>query len=366
MFNLFATPSTRAGTMNVKSLSVGVSCDGSDFVVLPPQTQSAPTRPATPSPAEYTAVSSSSSFYDEDDDISTSDEDSGSEYSPSEDLDESDAPFLRYTRGCRAPVTWAQAQKIRQLHFRSWNEMRDRLSSTIPHVNYQGGSPDFSRQQTPRPTVPQTPAVQAGDDSLDEIYSGYHHITTLDLDEVANLSDLKSPTQDHGQHNPDASVQPETEPKSDLPFVQPNFIDPYGIPPGSFMEHLPVCNVPLDSEEYPFAFYTLANSGLNFLTDYDVVESPRKGVFEISAILRRNALWDGQSGMRETIAVGQVLDWPTTLAKVRTREPLFVPFSYTNVWQPRTELARATGDDLPVSPKAMPPMSPSFGVLFEA
>jgi hypothetical protein len=241
--------------------------------------------------------------------------------------------------------------------------MQDNLKHRILHVMWQGGTPNFSYWSTPQPTVPQTPVGDAADALLDAIYSGYYHITTLDLDEVANLSDLQSPTQPSGQGVPDAPAQPELDYKFDVPFVQANWIDPYGIPPGSYMEHLPVCNVPLDSEDYPFAFHTLANSGLNFLTDYPLSDSPRKGCFEITAILHRNDLWNSSS--RETVTIGQPLEWPTRLEKVSTRETFFRPFSYTNVWQPRTELMRAT-EGAPVSPRAMPPMSPAFGVLFEA
>jgi hypothetical protein len=350
--------------MNVGSQSVAISYDGG-VVVLPPQTQSAPISSSSPSSGEYTSGSESSSWFFDEDDVSSADDDSGSEYAPSEDLEDCDAPLLRSrcTRGCRAAVTYRQAQQIRNMHSLSLSDMQDNLKHRILHVMWQGGTPNFSYWSTPQPTVPQTPVGDAADALLDAIYSGYYHITTLDLDEVANLSDLQSPTQPSGQGVPDAPAQPELDYKFDVPFVQANWIDPYGIPPGSYMEHLPVCNVPLDSEDYPFAFHTLANSGLNFLTDYPLSDSPRKGCFEITAILHRNDLWNSSS--RETVTIGQPLEWPTRLEKVSTRETFFRPFSYTNVWQPRTELMRAT-EGAPVSPRAMPPMSPAFGVLFEA
>jgi hypothetical protein len=95
------------------------------------------------------------------------------------------------------------------------------------------------------------------------------------------------------------------------------------------------------------------------MTDYPISSSPRKCVFECSAILRRNELWTLQS--EENIPVGHVLDWPRVLPKVRARERLFLPFSYTSQWQPLSQRVKMTEGE-PVSPKSM---SPGFGVLFE-
>jgi hypothetical protein len=345
---------TRAGTVIAESLSVGFSCDGSDFVVLPPQTQSAPAGSSSPSSGE----SSSDSVSDSDSISDSSYYDANDAFEITDDEWESDSEcsvFLRTSR--RAHVTCQQAQQIRNMHGLSLSDLKNNLKHRVPHVMWQGGTPNFSYWSSPHPTVPQTPVSEVDDgfldEILDELYNGYRHITTLDLDDVPTLADLKSPTQ------PDLDFGLGL----DGPLVQANWVDPYGIPAGSFAEHMPVCNVPLDSEDYPVAFHTLANSGLNWLTDYDVSDSPRKCLFEISAILRRQPQWDSQSC--ETKDVGEVLDWPMTLGKVSTRETLFVPFSYTNVWQPRTELARRI-EGAPVSPKAMPPMSPAFGVMFEA
>lgn len=363
---MFAMPFfTRAGTMIVESLSVGFSCNGGDFVVLPPQATSTPTRSPSTSSGESTSASdSSSSFYDADEEFDMiDDEDSGTDW----ESDSECSVFLRTSR--RAHVTWQQAQQIRQLHFGSMVEMTDRLKHAIPHVRYQGASPDFSYQPNPQTTVPQTPVPEADDDFLDEIYSGYRHMTTLlDLDEVADLAGLQSPTQPTGHSNPDTSAQPNANPFFDFdcdftappPPMSDLWIDPYGVPEGSWAEDLACYNVEPDSEGYSNACYILANSGLNFLTDYDISSSPRKCVFEISAILRRNELWTLQS--EETIPVDHVLPWPQFLAKVRASEPLFSRFSYTSQWQPQTERARKTEGE-PRSPKSM---SPGFGVMFEA
>lgn len=338
--------------MNVRSLSVAISFNGSDVVVLPPQTQLAANASQFPSSSgEYTSISSSSSsFYDE------------------------SAPLLspmRYTRPCRAAMTWQQAQDIRSMHSSSMDAMKAGLQYRVPHVEYRGGSPIFSYHSSPRPTVPQPPVPQTDDALLDEIYSGYHHITTLDLDDVANLSDLRTPIQPPRKGNPDTSAQSymkhgffhgffDFELSEPAPLMPDIWIDPYGLPSGSHAEHLVVTNVDPDSEGYPNACYILANSGLNFLTDYPVSDSPRKCVFEISAILRRHSLWTPQ--WEETISVGHVFSWPSVLTKVRTRDSLFSRFSYTSQVQPRTEHARATEGE-PRSPRST---SPGFGVLFEA
>jgi hypothetical protein len=337
---------TRADTVNVGSQSVAISFNGTNVVVIPPQIQSAPTRPSFPSSSGgYTSISlSSSSFYDE------------------------SAPLLspmRYTRLCRAPITWQQAQDIRCLHSSSMDAMKASLKHRIPQVEYRGGSPIFSYHSSPRLIVPQTLVLQA-DDDVDEIYSGYRHITTLDLDDVANLSNLKSPTQSHGQENSDTSVQPSMDHACDLQFDEPAppmsevWIDPYALPPGSYAENLPVCNVSTHSSDYPLAFHTLVNSGLNFWTDYELSDSPRMCLFAISAALMRCPFWTHESC--ETIAIDQQLAWPQQLEKVNTRERLFVPFSYTSSWQPRTEHARMVEGE----PRSPTSVSPGFGVLFEA
>ena len=245
------------------------------------------------------------------------------------------------------------------MHFSSLSNMRSNLKHVIPHVLYKGASPNFS----PVATVPQTPSGGADDDALDEIYRGYRHMTTLlDLDKVTKLADLLSPTQPDGEGNFDTSVQHGV----DVEFAEPDppmsdvWIDPYGLPAGSYADHLVCYNVESNSQGFHNACFVLANSGLNFLTDYDVSTSPRKCVFEISAILRRNDWWTLQS--EETIPVDHVFAWPQVLAKVRTTEPLFSRFSYTSQWQPRTEHARATEGE-PMSPKSV---SPGFGIMFEA
>ena len=338
-------------------------CGGTDVIVLPAEHSSAPAGQVSPSSSGgYTSDSdtdSSSSFYGEDDDFDMTDSSSAPLLSP-----------MRYTRFRRASLTWQKAQDIRSMHFDSLCTMKASLEATIPLVKYRGGSPVFS----PVATVPQTPnepvaADAADDDDLDEIYRGYRHMTTLlDLDQVANLADLQSPTQPNDHGNSDISAQPNVDPffDFDFDFTEPAppttdvWIDPYGIPSGSYAEHLVVMNVSIDSEGYPNACYILANSGLNFLTEYEISTSPRKCVFECSAILRKNELWTLQS--EETIPVGHVAPWPQILTKVRTSEPLFSHFSYTSQWQPQTERARKT-DGEPRSPRSM---SPGFGVMFEA
>lgn len=285
---------TRAGTMDSGSQSVAISFDGGVVVVLRPQIQSAPTLPSPPSSSGgFTSIlSSSSSFYNE------------------------FAPLLsprRYTRPCRAPMTSQQAQDIRSMHSSSLDAMKADLKHRNPQVEYRGGSPIFSYHSSPRPTVSQAPVTQADDDLLDEIYSGYHHITTLDdLDDVTNLSDLRSPTQPHRQGNSGTSAQPymkhgffhgffDFELSAPPPLMPDIWIDPYGLPSGTHAEHLVVTNVKPDSEGYPNACYILANSGLNFLTDYPVSDSPRKCAFEASAILRRHSLWTPQSEETSTL-----------------------------------------------------------------
>ena len=352
---MFTTLFTRTGTMIAKSLSVVFSFEGTDFVLLPPQTQSAPSGPMDPFSDEYASISDSSSlFYDANEDCDmTNDEDSDVDW----ESDSECSAFLRCSR--RAHVTLQQAQRIRQMHFSSLNNMISNLQHTIPLVLYRGGSPNFS----PVATVPPTPTGSGADDAdLDAIYSGYRHMTTLlDLDKVNCLAALLSPTQLDGNRNIDISAQP----ASGVEFAEPApttsdvWIDPYGVPPGPWAEHLVRYNVEPDSIGYPQACHVLANSGLNSLTDYPVSTSPRKCVFEISAILRRHDQWTHQS--EETIPVDHVLAWPQVLKRVRTAEPLFSRFSYTSQWQPRTECARVTEGE-PRSPKSM---SPGFGVLFE-
>lgn len=353
---MFTTPFTRAGTMIAKSLSVAFafSSGGTDFVVLPPQTQSAPSGPLSPSSsAEYTPISdSSSSFHDANEELDlTDDDDSGTEW----ESDSECSVFLRSSR--RALVTCQQAQKIFQMHFSSLNNMRSKLQHTVPLVLYRGGSPNFS----PVATVPSTPSgADHADADLDALYNGYRHMTTLlDLDKVNHLADLLSPTQ---PGNSDISTQPgfDVELAEPGPPMADVWIDPYGLPAGSHAEHLVCYNVEADSESFHNAAYVLANSGLNFLTDFPLSDSPRKCVFEIRAILRRNDWWTLDS--EETIPVDHVLAWPQRLSKVRTTEPLFSRFSYTSQWQPRTEHARATEGE-PRSPKSM---SPGFGVFFDA
>ncbi|GAB7332370.1 hypothetical protein MBLNU13_g04190t1 [Cladosporium sp. NU13] len=353
---MFTIHFTRASTM-IKSLSVAFSCGGTDCVALPLQTQSAPSGPLFPSSSTgYTPISdSSSSFYDANEDFDmTGDEASDVDW----ESDSECSLLLRSSR--RAHVTWQQARRIRQMHFSSLNNMKANLQHTIPLVLYRGASPIFS----PVATLPQTPTGFGADDpDLDAIYSGYRHITTLlDLDKVYRLADLLSPTQPDGEDNSDTSAQPGfgVEFAEPAPPMSDVWIDPYGVPAGSWAEHLVCYNVEPASESYTNACHILANSGLNFLTDYDVSTSPRKCVFEISAILRRHDWWTHQS--EETIPVDYVLPWPQRLAKVRTTEPLFSRFSYTSQCQPRTECARDTEGE-PRSPRSM---SPGFGVLFEA
>lgn len=357
---MFTTPFTRAGTMIAKSLSVAFSsfsCGGTDFVVLPPQTQSAPSGPLSPSSsAGFTPVSdSSSSFYDANEELDlTDDEDSDTEW----ESDSECSALMRSTR--KARVTCQQAQNIRQMHFSSLNNMRANLQHVIPHVLYRGGSPNFS----PVSTVPQTPSgADHADADLDAIYSGYRHMTTLlDLEKVNRLADLLSPTQPDGEGNSDTSAPPayDVEFAELAPPMPDVWIDPYGLPAGSHAEHLVCYNVETDSESFQNACFVLANSGLNFLTDFDISDSPRKCIFELSAILRRNDWWTLQS--EETIPVDHVLASPQRLAKVRTSEPLFSRFSYTSLWRPQTEHARATEGE----PRSPTSMSPGFGVLFEA
>lgn len=355
---MFTMPFTRAGTMIAKSLSVAFafSSGGTDYVVLPSQTSSAPSGPLSPSSAGYSPVSdSSSSFYDANEELNlTDDEDSGTEW----ESDPECSVFVRSSR--RARVTWQQAQKIRQMHFSSLNNMRSNLQHTIPLVLYRGGSPNFS----PVATVPQTSrGADHADADLDAIYSGYRHMTTLlDLDKVNRLADLLSPTLPDGTLNSGTSAQP----ASDVELAEPApptsdvWIDPYSLPAGSHAEHLIVTNVVPHDIGFHNACYVLANSGHNFMTEFGISTSPRKCVFEISAILRRSSWWNFQS--EETIPVDHVLAWPQRLAKVRTTEPLFSRFSYTSMWQPQTEHARATEGE-PRSPRSM---SSGFGVLFEA
>ena len=271
--------------MNVSSRSI--SSDGSSFVVLRPQPIPGPTASSSPSSGECTSDSDS-------------DWDSGSEYCPSEELDDSDAPSLRYTRDCRAPVTRQQAIQIRNFHKAALRAQRKALRHTVPLVMFQGS---------------QTPVLQA---------------------------------------------QGEADFQFAEPLVQANWIDPYGLPSDAIDAHLPVRDIPIDHKDYPGAFHALANSGHNYLTDFPVVDSPRKSGFQISAMLRSERLLEWTSGSRETMSIGQQIPLPN-VQKVNTRAVTFVPFSYTNVWQPRTEAARAAGDDVPVSPRAMPPRSAGFG-----
>ncbi|KAM0702316.1 hypothetical protein Q7P35_011226 [Cladosporium inversicolor] len=356
-------PAIRVGAMNVRSLKVTISCGGTDVIILPVECSSAPAGQVSPSSSDGSTsdsdTDSSSSFYGEDDDSDMTD----SSFSPL-------LSSMRYTRFRRASLTWQRAQDIRCMHFDSMCTMKASLEATVPLVTCRGGSPIFS----PVATVPQTPneavaADAADDDDLDEIYRGYRHMTTLlDLDEVDGLTGLQSPTHPNGHDNSDTSTQPNVDPffDFDFDFTEPAppmtdvWIDPYGIPPGSYAEHLVVMNVAIDSDNYYNAYHILANSGLNFLTDYPLTTSPRKCVFEISAILRRTEFWTPQS--EETIPVDNVLAWPQVLTKVRTSQLLFSPFSYTSEWQPQTEHVRKTESE-PRSPRSM---SPGFGLMFEA
>ena len=161
----------------------------------------------------------------------TDDNDSGTEW----ESDSECSVFLRSSR--RAHVTCQQAQKIRQMHFSSLNNMRSKMQHTVPLVLYRGGSPNFS----PVATVPSTPSgADHADADLDAIYNGYRHMTILlDLDKVNRLADLLSPTQ---PDNSDTFTQPgfDVEFAEPVPPMSDVWIDPYGLPAGSHAEHL-VC-----------------------------------------------------------------------------------------------------------------------------
>jgi hypothetical protein len=370
-------PSTRAGTMNVKQLSVTISSNGSDIVVLPP-------RPITPFPGGYNSLASSpSSVYDEDgDSVMTSEnesDDSGSEYCPTVILADTPAP-LRYTRTCRAAITSRQAAEICKMHSLSLYDMKCNLWNTVPHVRFIGSSPaDLSPAPTAPPTIPQTPLEPAFgevfDDhqlltvadrtptpagSYDDFFASlYQTYLTHDVEEGAELS-ARQPTPDavtdayvFGQGSPPAPPVPVQDDTDFDAFVanelaSETWIDPYALPDNACDRHMPVCNVLLDSETYHFALHTLANSGVNFLTDYPLSTSPRVRPGQI-----RHALQKWNLGRcSDPIIVGEQLEWPTRLYQVSTRDNLFVPFSYTNLWQPRTEISRASEGE-PMSPKTV-------------
>ena len=368
--NTAIMPSTRAGTMNVRHLSVAISSDGSDIVVLPPQSKPVTTRPLimTPYPGTYGTVpqSASSSIYDEDDDVEmTEDEDSdeesdsGSEYCPSVDLAPSPPPE-RDIRPTRSTVSKQQAMDIRNKHALALHDVKYKLQHCVPHVLCRGASPNLSYQSTTQPTVVQTP--KQVESAFREVFDDHEFLP------VTDHTPTPPPAYDGIEAVYDEYLDPDLQPtptqatyaQDDTGFEAfcaeeletESWIFPYALPENTYDRHLPVCNVPFDSFEYPDAVYTLMNSGVNFLTDYPIIRSPRMTPGEIRRELQK--FNTATQKFSDTLHVGETLDWPPLLNKVRTRDNLFVPFSYTNLWQPRTEISRANEGE-PLSPKTTAP-----------
>lgn len=398
---------------NVKNLSIAIPAEHSNFTVFS-QPKNIASGHLTPYPAHLSPINSDDvemtddesddeEYYEEFDD--ESEEETSSEYLPSEYLSESDpqtptmwyhprrtpdwydpygapevrGPKLWYHHSRRAAITGKEVSEIAYSLTRSLFELQSRLSHELPIVDYRGMSPDLSYCSTPvadvahstkfhedfedpvdQPAAPEyLTRIVSPPSAYDDVFAEVAD-SGQDLDNVSNLAELRpTPTsgeyvfgEGEGSPTPTLTGKKQSNPDGHVNELRQDesLIDPYNVPLNAFCADLPICNVAPESEEYGFAFHTLANSGVNFLTDYPVVNSPRMGPFEIRHALNGHHPY---GLFMESKLVGEVLEWPMQLCKVRTREILFVPFSYTDKWQPRTELARLTEPE-ELSPRSMP------------
>jgi hypothetical protein len=309
-------------------------------------------------------------------------DDSGSEYTPSVILEMTPAPLrnLRYAPACRAAISARDVAQIRNMHSSSLNDVRGKLWDTVRHLRYRGASPaDLTPAQTAHATAAQAPLESAFrevfDDhellpvadrtptpagAYDDLFASFSQVCSAQLAQDFNGVALPSEREQtptavigayvYGQGSAPVPVQDDTDFEAFFAdqLASESWIDPYGLPENAFTRQ-PVCNVPRDSEEYHVALYMLANSGVNASTDYPVSNSPRMRPGQIRNTLRQWYPW-----YQDEIYVGQEMEPPEELHPIMARNALFVLFSYTNLWQPRTEIARATEGE-PLSPTAMSP-----------
>lgn len=260
----------------------------------------------------------------------------------------------------RSYVTNAQAMEIRNMH--SLSLIHTYQSCKEKYMIYIGASPC----STHSPTACSTPtAITALNESRgdwditgcnDDVFApaspkNYHDdVFAQVMAEVANDNDpeLFALSESSEPSTPTRGDGSYCYPNGHQPFPKANnnkdtLIDPYGLP-----DDAPLCNVREDEIDHPYIVACLANSGVNYMTEYDVFKSPRQTDQDI-----HNRLRDIDFRFRHSIANGCVISYPEPIS-IYAEKPVFTPFSYTSLDQPRTRMARLMEGE-PVSPKTRVP-----------
>lgn len=177
------------------------------------------------------------------------------------------------------------------------------------------------------------------DDAFAQVMAELEEVDDPELFALSDDSEPSTPTRGDGSY---------CYPNGHLPFPKATktkdvLIDPYDLP-----EDAPPCNVREDEIDHPYIVACLANSGVNYMTEYEVVNSPRQTPRTLDKRLRNIDF-----RFRHSIANGCLFSYPDPLP-IQADKPAFTPFSYTSVDQPRTRIARLMEGE-PVSPKTRVP-----------
>lgn len=157
---------------------------------------------------------------------------------------------------------------------------------------------------------------------------------------LSESSEPSTPTRGDDSYCYPADLQPSTHSVG----TEETFIDPYGVPANA-----PPCNLDEDDLKDPWVQRCLQNSGVNVLTDFPIVYSPRQPKPEIRQILGRIDPWHIQCAKAEYIRQCNEFD-----ISISVKERLFTLFSYTDPDQPRTMIAKLMEGE-PVSPMTKVP-----------
>lgn len=309
----------------------------------------------------------------------------------------------RYVHRARPDLSNADASDIRLILNKGIENMKVQLSRSNPIVHFQGGSPvwsEFPSYQVSGSAMPALRVVNSdAEDSPSPVYqnSAYDDVFAnfsadyscrsgqTDLD-ILDLVDLTTPTDDEifglSTPTPEAGVcQPQLDSQGDVEMLDvsddtafdafladltnevadgnsdldsfmegsnhmsESFIQPYDLP--SNVGNAVCSNLPQHHVDYDFAAYTLANSGVNVVTEFPLSTSPRMDARTIRSTLKGYSKW-----YRDSKEVGFAIQ-PRDFVAVSRRWVCFEQFSYTNSWQPTSMITKEL-EGVPLSPKSMP------------
>lgn len=308
----------------------------------------------------------------------------------------------RYVRRARPDLSNAEASDIRLILNKGIENMKVQLTRSNPIVHFQGGSPVWSEFPSYQVSGSATPALRVvngdAEDSPSPVYQNSAHddvfanfsadysyqsgqtdheiidppTPTPTSDEIFGLS---TPTPEAGVCQSQVDSQGDVEMldvsddtafdafltdlynevadgNSDLDsfmedsdHMAESFIQPYDLP--SNVGDAVCSNLPPNHVDYDFAAYTLANSGVNVITEFPLSTSPRMDARTIRSTLKGYSKW-----YRDSKEVGFAIQ-PRDFVAVSRRWVCFEQFSYTNSSQPTSMFTKELEGE-PLSPKSMP------------